>query len=95
MRFYQHEWDDLPKKMPLDAFFNTVSVLIHLILPIQIYIYRKREQKRDIEQQHQVGPNQGSNSNHFSHKYFIDLVFNYFIILLMFSGYHFVRFLNR
>ena len=95
MGFYNTEWDQLPKKTSYDSIVVAVTILIHLILPIPIYIYRKREQKRDQEQQHQ-NPNGPSNQcNVFNDKHLGDLLYNYFIMFVIFCGYIVVTFLNR
>ena len=52
MGYYDEEWQNLPKKIPYDSLLNIIAVIIHIILPIPIYFYRKKEEKRDFEQQH-------------------------------------------
>ena len=95
MRLYNSQWDQLPKTILFDSYIIGISTLIYLILPFQIYIYRKREEMRDQEQQH--GQMEGENQQcvEFNSNYFFDLIFNYFIILLMFTGYISVSVLNR
>ena len=72
-----------------------VTILIHWILPIPIYIYRKREQKRDQEQQHQNPHGPSNQCNVFNDKHLGDLLYNYFIMFVIFCGYIVVTFLNR
>ena len=81
--------------MPFDSMIIGISTLVHLILPFQIYIYRKREELRDQEQQQNQTEVNSQQCVDFSSNYFADLIFNYLIILLMFSGYVSVNVLNR
>ena len=81
--------------MPFDSIIIGISTLVHLILPFQIYIYRKREELRDQEQQQSQILENSQQCVDFNSNYFADLIFNYLLILLMFSGYVTVNVLNR
>ena len=81
--------------MPFDSIIIGISTLVHLILPFQIYIYRKREELRDQEQQQNQAEVNSQQCVDFNSNYFADLIFNYLLILLMFSGYVTVTVLNR
>ena len=95
MGFYNTEWDILPKKSSYDSIVVALTILIHLIIPIPTYLYRRREQRRDQEQQHQ-NPDLASNQfGVFSDKHFGDLLFNYCMMFAIFCGYVVVTFLNR
>ena len=94
MGYYDNSWDKLPKKVPYDALIIGLAVVIHLVFPVPIYFYRKREEKIDQAQQHHfVQPN---NCIDPFNLYFKDLILNYFIILLMFiNSYIVVTILNK
>ena len=94
MGYYDHSWDKLPKKIPYEAVFIVLAVVIHLVLPVPIYFYRKREEKIDQAQQHQfVQPNICVDPFNL---YFKDFVLNYFIMFLLFNNsYIVVTILNK
>ena len=94
MGYYDHSWDELPKKIPYEAVFIVLAVVIHLVLPVPIYFYRKREEKIDQAQQYQfVQPNMCVDPFNL---YFKDFVLNYFIMFLMFlNSYIVVTILNK
>ena len=94
MGYYDEEWQNLPKKIPYDSLLNIIAVIIHIILPIPIYFYRKKEEKRDLEQQHgqiQHNPKYLNTKD----KYFIQLIFNYFMIFILFTEYAGAYILNE
>ena len=92
MGYFDERWNSLPKKVPYDALLNVIAVIIHIVLPFPIYIYRRIEEKRDIQQRHQE--NQLEQSI-FKDKHLRDFLFNFFIIFIMFTDYFSALILNR
>ena len=86
MGYYIEDWENLPKKFPYILVLSIIALVIHIILPLPIYLLQKREQNRDIEQQHQIMNNQNACVNA-GDKYLVDMLFTYFIVFVLITEY--------
>ena len=86
MGYYVEDWESLPKKFPYMLLLSVIALVIHIILPLPIYVLQKREENRDIEQQHQKLNNQNFCVN-VSDKYLMDMLYTYFIVFILITEY--------
>ena len=93
MGYYEESWNELPKKIPYDAFLQLISVITHLILPLPMYFAKRNEEHRDIEQRKVIAGEEEYMANHGKH--LIDLLFNYFVLFYMFTAYITIVILTR
>ena len=93
MGFYEDSWNELPKKIPYDAFLQLISVITHLILPLPMYFAKRNEEHRDIEQRKVVAGEEEYMANRGKH--LVDLLFNYFVLFYMFTAYITIVILTR
>ena len=50
MGYYDESWEKLPKRILTDSIIQFFIVLIHTILPVPIYMAKRREELRDKQQ---------------------------------------------
>ena len=86
MGYYIEDWENLPKKFPYMLVLSVIALVIHIVLPLPIYLLQKREENRDIEQQHQ-NTNNKNNSFNAGNKYFMDMIFTYFMVFILITEY--------
>ena len=85
MGYYIEDWENLPKKFPYMLLLSVIALVIHIVFPWPIYLLQKREQNRDIEQQHQL--NQLSKNQDTCNKYLMNVIFTYFIVFMLITEY--------
>ena len=86
MGYYIEDWENLPKKFPYMLLLSVIALVIHIVLPLPIYLLQKREENRDIEQQHQ-NTNNKNNCLNADNKYFMDMIFTYFMVFILITEY--------
>ena len=93
MGYYEESWNELPKKIPYDAFLQLISVITHLTLPLPMYFAKRNEEHRDIEQRKVFAGEKECKANRGKH--LVDLLFNYFVLFYMFTAYITIVILTR
>ena len=86
MGYYIEDWENLPKKFPYMLVLSVIALVIHIVLPLPIYLLQKREENRDIEQQHQ-NTNNKNNCFNAGNKYFMDMIYTYFMVFILITEY--------
>ena len=92
--YYDESWEKLPKRILTDSILQFLIVLIHLILPIPIYIAKRQEELKDI-QQRALNPNLAGCRVAVFNNHLSELILNYFIIFLIFTSYSIISQLQR
>ena len=99
MGYYDESWEKLPKRILTDSIIQFFIVLIHIILPVPIYMAKRREELRDKQQR----ANATNSPDHFQpscrvavfNKHLSELFLNYFIVGLIFINYSLITKLHR
>ena len=87
MGHYDESWKELPKRFLYDAILQFSIVVIHLILPILIYISKQKEEQQDVEQRFNGKKADCNIVSMFFNKHLRELTLNYLLMGLIFSGY--------
>ena len=87
MGHYDESWQVLPKRFLYDAILQFSIVIIHLILPILIYISKQKEEQQDVEQRFNGRRPDCNIVSMLFNKHLSELALNYLLMSLIFSGY--------
>ena len=98
MGYYDESWEKLPKRILTDSIIQFFIVLIHIILPVPIYMAKRREELRDKQQRAKAidpGDFQPGCRVAAFNKHLSELLLNYFIVGLIFINYSLITKLHR